>query len=424
MLDFFVIIIGPNLVFALGVMLLMLSRWASGPAPEDHKSILRACVRAFGWFVVIVSFAAGNLLFPGLGMIWMVSLAAIIAMAYGKQAATQQYAMLALLGAATERAMPLEGVFAAFGHERGGWMQRRAVRISHLLLDGVPLPVAVEKVPGVLPPESVPLVRVGYDTGTLPAAISQAIATRNFFEPAWQAIVPKVLYVCILPGMAAGIVAFIVLKIAPQYQKIFKDFGLSLPRLTRWVFANSETTPFLIGLLGAAWLVTTLLAAYVVLRYAGSIRWDLAGTGWLVWRRHTATVLDGLALAAEQQKPFANAVMQMAIGHPRRKIANRLWNAYDRMQGGENDLEALLRVGLLSKSDLALLHTAQRNGNFAWAARELADSHRRRMIYRTYALVQTVFPPVIIVYGLAVVVICAALFLPMIALIQNLSPAQ
>ncbi len=386
--------------------------------------------------VVIVSFAAGNLgnllvpragvidmLFYGLSTIWIVSLASIIAMAYGKHAATQHYAMLALLGSATERAMPLEGVFAAFGHERGGWMQRRAVRISHLLLDGVPLPVAVEKVPGVLPPESVPLVRVGYDTGTLPAAIRQAIATRNFFEPAWQAIVPKVLYVCVLPGMAASIVATIVLKIAPIYQKIFKDFGLNLPRLTRWVIVNSETSAFLFGLLGAVWLATTLLAAYVVLRYAGSIHWDLPGTGRLMRRRHTATLLDGLALAAEQQKPFANAVMQLAIGHPRRKIGNRLWHAYDRMQAGENDLEALC-AGLLSKADLALLHSAELAGNFAWAARELADSHRRRMIYRTYAAVQAIFPPVIIVYGLAVVVIFAALFLPLITLIQRLAPAQ
>ena len=94
------------------------------------------------------------------------------------------------------------------------------------------------------------------------------------------------------------------------------------------------------------------------------------------------------------------------------------------MQAGENDLEALLRVGLLSEADLALLHTAERNGNFSWAAREMADSHRRRLIYRTYAVVQATFPPVIILYGGIVVVICAAMFMPLIDLIQNLSPTK
>ena len=54
-------------------------------------------------------------------------------MAYGKQVATQQYAMLALVGAAAERSMPLETAFAAFGHERGGWMRRRTAEIVYML---------------------------------------------------------------------------------------------------------------------------------------------------------------------------------------------------------------------------------------------------------------------------------------------------
>jgi type IV pilus assembly protein PilC len=427
-------IAGSNLVVTVGVLSLMVTRCVSGPAPEDRKSIFRTCLRAFAWVIIFIGFAASslaapalgvvNLLFNGLGTIWIVSVAAIIAMAYGKQAATHQYAMLALLGAASERAMPLEGVFAAFGQERGGWMQRRARRISHLLLEGVPLPVAVEKVPGVLPPEAVPLVRVGYDTGTLPAAVRQVIATRNFFEPVWQSIVPKILYICIFPAMAAGLLVFMAVKIIPLYEKIFKDFGMYMPTITRWIITCVELPNLPFVVLGASWLAAIVLATYVVLRYAGSIHWDLPGTAWLLRRRHTATILDGLALAAEQQKPFANAVVQLAVGHPQRKIARRLWDAYDLMQAGENDLEALLRVGLLSKDDLALLHTAERNGNFAWAARELADSHRRRMIYRTYAAVQAIFPPVIIGYGAIVVVICAAMFLPLICLIYNLSPAQ
>jgi type II secretory pathway component PulF len=421
--DYFSLIIGPNVVFALGAIVLMLARWKSGPAPEDTKSILRACVRGFGWLLVIVSFAAGNILIPGLGMLWIISLAAIIAMAYGKQAATQQYAMLALLGAATERAMPLEGVFAAFGHERGGWMQRRTRKISHLLMEGVPLPTAIEKVPGVLPPESVPLVRVGYDTGTLPSAIRQVIAARNFFEPAWQSIVPKILYLCILPGIAAGLAAFLAFYIVPNYGKIFRDFGMKMPGATAWLDAY-DGNPVFLSILVFGWLLAILMGAYVVLRYAGSIRWDLPGTGWLLRRRNTATLLDGLALAAERRTPFANAVMQLATGHPRRNIAARLWKAYDAMQAGENDLEALVRVGLLSKADLALLHTAERNGNFAWAARELADSHRRRMIYRTYTAVQTLFPLVICGYALAVMTICAAMFLPLVSLIENLTPTK
>ena len=86
--------------------------------------------------------------------------------------------------------------------------------------------------PGVLPPEAVPLVCVGYENGSLGPAIDQAIAARNLYEPVWQSIVPKIGYICILPAVAVGIVAFIVLKIMPQFEKIFKDFNLRLPDVT------------------------------------------------------------------------------------------------------------------------------------------------------------------------------------------------
>ncbi len=153
-------------------------------------------------------------------------------------------------------------------------------------------------------------------------------------------------------------VVFIALRIIPQFEKIFKDFALPLPDITRWVFAGGHSTTVLISSLGAAWLLTAGIGGYLVLRYAGSIRWDLPGVGWLMRRRHAAIVLDGLSLAAERQKPFADAVMQMAIAYPKRKVANRLWKAYDLMEAGENDLEALCRVAVLGQSDVALLKTA------------------------------------------------------------------
>jgi type II secretory pathway component PulF len=213
------------------------------------------------------------------------------------------------------------------------------------------------------------------------------------------------------------------LKIVPNFQKIFKDFGMKLPAITQGVITTCEYAANWWFLAAPFWLFTIALLFYCMLRYAGWIRWDLPGFAMLARRRHTATLLDGISLAARQQKPVANAVMQLAAGYPHPKIARRLWAAYDAMQEGKDDLECLYQRGLLSEVDLALLQAAQRNGNFAWAAKELADSNRRRWLYWTNALAQIVFPPIIILYAIVVVWFAAALFLPLISLIQNLSPA-
>ena len=93
------------------------------------------------------------------------------------------------------------------------------------------------------------------------------------------------------------------------------------------------------------------------------------------------------------------------------------------MQAGGDDLECLHRHGLLGKTDLALLQAARRNGNLAWAAGEMADSNRRRFIYRIYALLQVIFPVVIVAYGLLMAAISAAVFLPLVDLIRRLVPS-
>ena len=78
--------------------------------------------------------------------------------------------------------------------------------------------------------------------------------------------------------------------------------------------------------------------------------------------------------------------------------------------------------GLLRKTDLALLQSAQRNGNLAWAAGEMADSNRRRFIYHVYALLQVIFPVIIVAYGLLMVAVSAAVFIPLVDLIRRLVP--
>jgi len=52
---------------------------------------------------------------------------------------------------------------------------------------------------------------------------------------------------------------------------------------------------------------------------------------------------------------------------------------------------------------------------------EMADSNRRRLAYRIQAAVQVLVPPVVVAFGLVVMFIVVALFLPLIALIQKLA---
>ncbi len=410
------------LLFALGVVILMVTRWISGPAPGDRKSGYATALRVAAWFITILGFIGGTVLIGPL-LWWFAAIAVIATMAYGKRVATQQYAMLALVGVAADRSIPLETAFAAFGRECGGWMRERAAEIVQILRSGASLTDALEAVPGVLPPEAVPLVCVGYENGSLGPAISEAISARKLLEPAWQSIVPKIGYICALPVFAGGIVVFLCLKIFPQFQKIFRDFGIRLPDATRWLLYAANFADNAWPLLVMAWLIVVGLFMYAVLRYAGAIRWDLPGMAWLLRRRHVATVLDALALAAQRERPLGTALSTLASVYPQRSIGRRLRAVCDDIKGGGDELHSLYSHGLLGKADLALLQAAKRNGNFAWAASEMADSNRRRLIYRLNTVVQAVFPLVVVGYGLLVAWVATAVIYPLAALILRLTPS-
>ena len=62
-----------------------------------------------------------------------------------------------------------------------------------------------------------------------------------------------------------------------------------------------------------------------------------------------------------------------------------------------------------------MLQAAQRAGNLPWAMQEMADSGRRRFLYRLQAIVQAVFPAAVICFGLMVMFIVVSLFLPLVS---------
>ena len=210
------------------------------------------------------------------------------------------------------------------------------------------------------------------------------------------------------------------IKILPQFIKIFRDFGAELPAMTRQLFRSVRWCDES-GLAMLLIVVVNLLLFYAVARRFGWIHWDLPGMGRLMRRADTALILDSLGLAAAKDRPMLDAVRDLEESYPKPAIRRRLRRAAAAVAAGEDWCESLFRQGLIGRADRAILLAAQRVGNLPWALREMADSNRRRLLYRSQALVQALFPPMVIFFGLIVMYIVVALFWPLIALIEKLS---
>jgi type II secretory pathway component PulF len=135
----------------------------------------------------------------------------------------------------------------------------------------------------------------------------------------------------------------------------------------------------------------------------------------------TAAILDGLSLAAGRNVAFRGELEILGRWYPRPSIRERLRSVLRDLDSGADWCRSLARHGLIKQAEMAVLEAAQRAGNLAWALREMADSSRRRLNYRLYALLQVLFPLVILAFGALVFVFVAAYFMPMIALISRLT---
>jgi type II secretory pathway component PulF len=356
-----------------------------------------------------------------LGPIWAIIVIAVLLLAGRRWMVARQYAFLRALAAATERQMPLAPVVEAFAGDQNGSWSRRARYVAHLLRAGVPLPEALQRTPGVVPAASVPLARIGQDTGRLTEALRQASSTENFYSPVWHSIVARLLYLWMLPFFFFCIVAFLFLKIVPAFVKIFQDFDVALPRLTVGVISAANLACNFWYLLAPLVVLGFFLTCYAVLRYTGWIDWDPPGIRWLARRFDTATILDALALVAQAGRPLPEGIGVLASIYPKAWIRRRLQRVGEDITGGIDWRQSLLDRRLINRADLAVLQSAGRVGNLPWALRELADSSRRRLAYRLHALVQVLFPLCVAVIGLVVLFVVAGLFMPLVTLIRTLS---
>ena len=338
-----------------------------------------------------------------------------------KYRATQQQGLLWLLTVSAERAMPLIPAVEAFAQELGGTFGRRARRLAGMLTAGVPLPDALDRCPGLLPRYAEPAIHVGCETGTLAQALRRAATVYDRDAPMWLALQGKIAYLLLLPAFGGLLLTFIMLKIIPSFETIFKDYGATLPPLTRGLIGVANLSVQFWFVLWPLYLLGPALLFYLPIRYFGWTDWDLPGMGRFTRLFDAAEILDTLALVAGQERPLPQAVAALAHAYPKKRIRLRLSQAAaDMMLGGEW-CECLYRYGVIRRPERAILQAAQRVGNLPWALREMADSVRRRLAYRVQAAAQMLFPPIVILMGLVVLFIVAALFVPIVALIQRLA---
>jgi type IV pilus assembly protein PilC len=303
------------------------------------------------------------------------------------------------------------------------WLWRRRFdRQLDLLADrldaGVPFAEALRSVTGVVSGEALLAAEVGGATGRLPECLARADRERT--ASAWLELVPRLLYPLFLVWVLFSVTTFLMVAIMPKFKRIFDEFGMTLPAVTRGLieaWSNSELVGPLVGLgfLGAGTLVALVAFSPVA-------RWYVPGAGRLYRWEVQGQVLRLLGTLTDVGTPAPAALRLLADaeGFPP-PAATRLTAAAAAAERGEPLADALRANGLVPSGMAPLIAAGERAGTLAWVLSELGDHLAARSVRLVRRASLVVAPACVAVVGAGVGFVALAGFLPLITILTGLA---
>jgi type II secretory pathway component PulF len=242
-------------------------------------------------------------------------------------------------------------------------------------------------------------VRTAHVTNSVGTLVNSSRSSTGL-DIALQKAAGKCCYLIVIAIFAAVVIAFIQMKISPSMAKIYADFDMKVPTRYLW---NSYKLPFVVTPLGIVTIMSSLglvgLLIYFLARYSGHLRWDPPLVREVVLPLDAALVLRSLAEAVERDKPIYVMVAALARKYPKSYIRSRLQYASNQMSNGVDWCDSLRASQLLPAADAAVLKSAERVGNLAWAMNDTAERLVRRFVRRAGGVTTIAFTLVLFVFA-------------------------
>lgn len=343
--------------------------------------------------------------------------------------------MLAYIEQAVRLNMPLPAVFRALGEGEGRWMRSRIQAATIALEQGEPVAVALDLLGGV-PGRIVGLVAAAERVGRLPQVLHRLVEQRRTrrLRNAGGIAVPFYRAYPLFLGFVIMFVTFLLaVFVFPKYEQIFRDFKIQTPWVTQVTFDITGT----FGPLGAMLLVLVLAAILIRMVWA---RWASGGFGmiegpgaWILnrlpWigtvRMHQSLgeSLEFCADAIEAGRPIEESLSEAAPIAINPIVRKRLWRWADGLRRGQSLTESA-RGARMPRIVIGMLNTAVQTADVAEVFRFLGRYYASRFSRAMMLLHGAFVPAVVFVMGSIVAWLALSIFLPMMMLINAVSPMQ
>jgi type IV pilus assembly protein PilC len=357
------------------------------------------------------------------GLIVVVIAAATFVETIVEQREAQRRSMCTLLALGMEQKGQLNSAVLLEGQTGRGIVGRAVRKLFAALDSGMSLIGAIRKYPQALPTTAVAYAAAGATTSSESSALKELSRSDSHeLATVWRACIDRFAYLSTVLLIMAGVFTFLMIKIIPEFEKIFEDFDLELPAITQLaVFVSAFFAHYLA--IPVFWCLLLILVSAVVVAvcYLADIPVLRSLSDGLFRARSAPDLLRILAVATESRQPVADVLARLAIVFPSAIVRRRLLPVASAVASGQIWREALYKGRFINRAELGLLGTAEQVGNVPWVLRTIAKRNQQRTVYRVAAALQVLYPCVILLLGAVVGFTVIALFLPLVKLINGLA---
>ncbi len=387
---------------------------------EELRQEQRASLaRLLAWTLVLAPLSP----FVPLGVLVVPLVLTTILASWGAINRGSQISLLWRLAIAVENQLPFAEEVEAASPGVGRGRREALAGLADRLRDGQSLSQALDDHSRLLPRGDMLAIRATDGTAalapTLRECAERSVRDLSMLREGGTAL-PLQAYVVNVVLILLSLLGFLMYWIVPKFKEIFNDFGVELPGVSRTLFSFSDDAAaywFVLGPMLCIPLVGLLIPPLIAMAGWENLNFPLL----MQWfpRRDAPEVLRMLASILDSGRPFPAALRDVAAHHPRDDLRVRLSRLADDLEAGESPWGVLSRERFLKSREAAALEAAAENNHLPWALRLLADSIDSRQRMRSAWILEWQRPVLIGSLGILVAYFCAAMFMPLVSIIDQ-----
>lgn len=283
---------------------------------------------------------------------------------------------------------------------------------------GHSLTSALQKQPRYFDPLLCSLVDIGEQSGCLDSTLERAADYREKTETLRRRLKSALVYPVTVILIALAVTWLLMVKVVPQFEIMFQDFGATLPAFTRWVVNLSH-------LVKAYWLPTlsilTMLSILSGRLYShnsrikfriDSIILKLPIIGTLIRKAILTRYARALAITCRTGTPLMNALTSIAAGAGNKVYEQAIGQVAAEVNSGQSLHSAMRESGVFPAMITQMVAIGEETGMLADMLDKAAEYYEADVESMTDNLTRLVEPVIMCVLGILTGGLILAMYLP------------